>query len=180
MVYQLDLASQVWPGAAAGAAATAAIAAASSSSSSIDVDGGRRKGSTPKSALLYCLSSPAGCYTDWHVDFGGSAVWYHLIEVRGGGIIWGGGGGGALSSCWRFDSPARGGGVPCVSDQEPKPVVHLLLPPLPPNLAPKSWSSHHTRLSVCLSQPESGFCLSLRKRVTSCFTSESRWGSIHF
>jgi hypothetical protein len=86
MVYQLDLASQVWPGAAAGAAAAAAIAASSSANGSSSSSGGvegsmRRKGSTPQSALLYCLSSPAGCYTDWHIDFGGSAVWYHVIEV---------------------------------------------------------------------------------------------------
>ena len=30
--------------------------------------------------LLYALMSPAGSYTDWHVDFGGSAVWYHLLS----------------------------------------------------------------------------------------------------
>lgn len=86
MVYDLDLASQVWPGAAAGAAAAAAIAASSSGGSSTAAaaagEGMRRKGSTPQSALLYCLSSPAGCYTDWHIDFGGSAVWYHVIQVR--------------------------------------------------------------------------------------------------
>ena len=26
-------------------------------------------------SLLYCLMSPAGSFTDWHLDFGGSAVW---------------------------------------------------------------------------------------------------------
>ena len=26
----------------------------------------------------YCLMSAAGCYTDFHVDFGGTAVWYHV------------------------------------------------------------------------------------------------------
>ena len=28
----------------------------------------------------YCLTSTAGCYTDFHVDFGGSSVWYHVIS----------------------------------------------------------------------------------------------------
>ena len=32
--------------------------------------------------LLYGLMSPAGCYTDFHVDFGGSSVWYHVISGR--------------------------------------------------------------------------------------------------
>ncbi|GJQ09181.1 hypothetical protein GpartN1_g972.t1 [Galdieria partita] len=28
---------------------------------------------------LYCLMSVAGAYTDFHIDFGGSSVWYHVI-----------------------------------------------------------------------------------------------------
>lgn len=28
----------------------------------------------------YCLTSTAGCYTDFHIDFGGSSVWYHVIS----------------------------------------------------------------------------------------------------
>jgi len=28
----------------------------------------------------YCLMSPGGCYTDFHIDFGGSSVWYHLVS----------------------------------------------------------------------------------------------------
>lgn len=28
----------------------------------------------------YCLTSTAGCYTDFHVDFGGTAVWYHVLR----------------------------------------------------------------------------------------------------
>ena len=33
----------------------------------------------------YCLMSVAGCYTDFHVDFGGTSVWYHIVsgEKRG-------------------------------------------------------------------------------------------------
>ena len=31
---------------------------------------------------LYALMSPANSYTDWHVDFGGSSVWYHLISGK--------------------------------------------------------------------------------------------------
>jgi hypothetical protein len=32
--------------------------------------------------LLYALMSPAGCFTDFHVDFGGSSVWYHVVSGR--------------------------------------------------------------------------------------------------
>ena len=32
--------------------------------------------------LLYVLMSPAGCYTDFHVDFGGSSIWYHVVKGR--------------------------------------------------------------------------------------------------
>ena len=28
----------------------------------------------------YCLTSAAGCYTDFHIDFGGSSVWYHVLK----------------------------------------------------------------------------------------------------
>ncbi|XP_078513673.1 lysine-specific demethylase 2A isoform X2 [Lissotriton helveticus] len=34
----------------------------------------------------YCLMSVRGCYTDFHVDFGGTSVWYHIL--RGGKIFW--------------------------------------------------------------------------------------------
>ncbi|XP_054826546.1 lysine-specific demethylase 2A isoform X1 [Eublepharis macularius] len=34
----------------------------------------------------YCLMSVRGCYTDFHVDFGGTSVWYHIH--RGGKIFW--------------------------------------------------------------------------------------------
>lgn len=30
--------------------------------------------------LMYILMGPEGAYTDWHVDMGGSAVWYHVIR----------------------------------------------------------------------------------------------------
>ena len=30
----------------------------------------------------YCLMSVAGCYTDFHVDFGGTSVWYHIVKGR--------------------------------------------------------------------------------------------------
>ena len=30
----------------------------------------------------YCLMSVAGSYTDFHVDFGGTSVWYHLLRGR--------------------------------------------------------------------------------------------------
>ena len=28
----------------------------------------------------YCLMSVRGCYTDFHVDFGGTSVWYHILK----------------------------------------------------------------------------------------------------
>lgn len=28
----------------------------------------------------YCLTSSAGCFTDFHVDFGGTSVWYHVLS----------------------------------------------------------------------------------------------------
>ena len=34
----------------------------------------------------YCLMSVAGCYTDYHIDFGGTSVWYHIL--KGGKIFW--------------------------------------------------------------------------------------------
>lgn len=30
----------------------------------------------------YCLTSTAGCYTDFHIDFGGTSVWYHVLSGR--------------------------------------------------------------------------------------------------
>lgn len=35
--------------------------------------------SSPK-AGYYFLSGVAGCYTDFHLDFGGSSVWYNVLE----------------------------------------------------------------------------------------------------
>lgn len=32
--------------------------------------------------LLYALMSPANSYTDFHIDFGGSSVWYHIVQGR--------------------------------------------------------------------------------------------------
>lgn len=32
--------------------------------------------------LLYALMSPKDSFTDFHIDFGGSSVWYHLIFGR--------------------------------------------------------------------------------------------------
>ncbi|VDI78385.1 F-box and leucine-rich repeat protein 10/11 [Mytilus galloprovincialis] len=30
----------------------------------------------------YCLMSVKGCYTDFHVDFGGTSVWYHILHGK--------------------------------------------------------------------------------------------------
>lgn len=34
------------------------------------------------SVSFYCLMSVADCYTDFHVDFGGSSVYYHIIKGK--------------------------------------------------------------------------------------------------
>uniref|UniRef100_A0A1A8C597 [histone H3]-dimethyl-L-lysine(36) demethylase n=1 Tax=Nothobranchius kadleci TaxID=1051664 RepID=A0A1A8C597_NOTKA len=34
----------------------------------------------------YCLMSVQGCYTDFHIDFGGTSVWYHIL--RGSKVFW--------------------------------------------------------------------------------------------
>ncbi|KAK2815523.1 hypothetical protein Q5P01_025990 [Channa striata] len=34
----------------------------------------------------YCLMSVEGCYTDFHIDFGGTSVWYHIL--RGRKVFW--------------------------------------------------------------------------------------------
>jgi len=39
----------------------------------------RAKGVFPQ-VQYYCLMSVAGCYTDFHVDFGGTSVWYHVVR----------------------------------------------------------------------------------------------------
>jgi hypothetical protein len=31
---------------------------------------------------LYCLMGPSGCYTDFHIDFGGTSVFYHILKGR--------------------------------------------------------------------------------------------------
>lgn len=40
------------------------------------------KKSIPKPEVQkYCLISAARSYTDFHIDFGGSSVWYHVVKV---------------------------------------------------------------------------------------------------
>ena len=41
----------------------------------------KTKGEFPK-VQLYCLMSPAGAWTDFHIDFGGSSVFYHLLSGK--------------------------------------------------------------------------------------------------
>ncbi len=31
-------------------------------------------------AYRYCLMSVKGCYTDFHIDMGGTSVWYHILQ----------------------------------------------------------------------------------------------------
>ncbi|KAH8064848.1 demethylase [Aureococcus anophagefferens] len=42
-------------------------------------DAYRARGEYPQTQY-YCLMSTGGCYTDFHVDFGGTAVWYHVFR----------------------------------------------------------------------------------------------------
>ncbi|KAF8758455.1 hypothetical protein RHS01_03026 [Rhizoctonia solani] len=46
--------------------------------------GKKGKGQYPK-VQLYCLMSVAQCWTDWHVDFAGSSVYYHILK---GSKVW--------------------------------------------------------------------------------------------
>ena len=39
------------------------------------------KGEFPK-VQFYCLMSVADCYTDFHIDFGGSSVYYHIVKGK--------------------------------------------------------------------------------------------------
>lgn len=41
----------------------------------------RNKGEVPR-VQLYCLMSIADCFTDFHIDFGGSSVFYHILKGR--------------------------------------------------------------------------------------------------
>ncbi|KAJ1310399.1 hypothetical protein OPQ81_007137 [Rhizoctonia solani] len=41
--------------------------------------GKKGKGQYPK-VQLYCLMSVARCWTDWHIDFAGSSVYYHILK----------------------------------------------------------------------------------------------------
>ncbi|CAH0599161.1 unnamed protein product [Chrysodeixis includens] len=42
---------------------------------------GRERPPAPQ-VRKYCLMSPAAAYTDFHVDFGGTTVWYHVLHGR--------------------------------------------------------------------------------------------------
>jgi F-box/leucine-rich repeat protein 10/11 len=36
----------------------------------------------PPAVQFYCLMSVADCFTDFHIDFGGSSVYYHIVKGR--------------------------------------------------------------------------------------------------
>ena len=57
IVRELDLQDSVWPSEA------------------------QAKGDFPK-VQFYCLMSVADCYTDFHIDFGGSSVFYHILKGK--------------------------------------------------------------------------------------------------
>ena len=35
----------------------------------------------------YCLMSVGGCYTDFHIDMGGTSVWYHILHGKKVGCL---------------------------------------------------------------------------------------------
>jgi F-box/leucine-rich repeat protein 10/11 len=37
---------------------------------------------SPPAVQFYCLMSVADCFTDFHIDFGGSSVYYHIVKGR--------------------------------------------------------------------------------------------------
>ena len=41
----------------------------------------RARGDFPK-VQKYCLAGMAGSYTDFHIDFGGTSVWYHVLNGK--------------------------------------------------------------------------------------------------
>lgn len=41
----------------------------------------QQKGEIPR-VQLYCLMSVADCFTDFHIDFGGSSVYYHILKGK--------------------------------------------------------------------------------------------------
>ena len=63
VVRSLDLLAEVWPQAAPQPG-----------------DGDVAQAAARPEVLLYALMSPGGSFTDCHVDFGGSSVWYHLLS----------------------------------------------------------------------------------------------------
>ncbi|CAN0334981.1 unnamed protein product [Pylaiella littoralis] len=44
-------------------------------------EGRKNDGEFPK-VQYYCLMSQGGSYTDFHVDFGGTSVWYHILRGK--------------------------------------------------------------------------------------------------
>ena len=40
----------------------------------------KKQGSDYPQVQYYCLTSTAGCYTDFHLDFGGTSVWYSVLR----------------------------------------------------------------------------------------------------
>ena len=42
--------------------------------------GGNESASPFPKVQKYVIMSAAGSYTDFHIDFGGSSVWYHVVK----------------------------------------------------------------------------------------------------
>merc|ERR1712070_1085416 len=40
----------------------------------------RKKDNDYPKVQHYCLMSVKGCYTDFHIDFGGTSVWYNVMQ----------------------------------------------------------------------------------------------------
>uniref|UniRef100_A0A8C4YQ81 PHD finger protein 8 n=1 Tax=Gopherus evgoodei TaxID=1825980 RepID=A0A8C4YQ81_9SAUR len=69
------------------------------------------------SVQKYCLMGTQGSYTDFHIDFGGTSVWYHVLWVRPGR---------ALFSTWARRSSSPRGQTPFISTG----WIHAVLTPV--------------------------------------------------
>ena len=76
-IRDLDLVGRAWPSQSSTIFQHASVSnpfAAVEELDQIDLDA-----YSPPQTLTYLLLGPEGAYTDWHVDMGGSSVWYHVV-----------------------------------------------------------------------------------------------------
>ena len=71
-VRHMDLVNQVWPQSVAPRPEVRSMTRATCSERFLQ----KQPYTFATQVLLYALMSPAGSFTDFHIDFGGSSVWY--------------------------------------------------------------------------------------------------------